>query len=56
MDLQSLSDLEIKIDKKTSHKTILFSPSAASFDNFINFEQRGEYFNNLIKKFINDKL
>ena len=29
--------------------TILFSPSAASFDMFKNFEERGKYFNNLIK-------
>ena len=45
--------LEIKVDKKTTHKTILFSPSAASFDNFKNFEERGKYFNHLIKKYIN---
>ena len=45
--------LEIKIDKDTTHKIILFSPSAASFDNFKNFEKRGEYFNQLIKKYIN---
>ena len=45
--------LEIKADKDTRHKTILFSPSAASFDNFKNFEKRGEYFNQLIKKYIN---
>ena len=45
--------LEIKDDKNTTHKTILFSPSAASFDNFKNFEIRGEYFNKLIKKYIN---
>ena len=45
---------EIKVDKNTIHKTILFSPSAASFDNFKNFEKRGEYFNQLIKKYIND--
>ena len=44
---------EIKMDKKTIHKTILFSPSAASFDNFKNFEKRGEYFNQLIRKYIN---
>ena len=45
--------LEIKADKKIIHKTILFSPSAASFDNFKNFEKRGEYFNKLIKRYIN---
>jgi UDP-N-acetylmuramoylalanine--D-glutamate ligase len=44
---------EIKADKSTIHKTILFSPSAASFDSFKNFEKRGEYFNQLIKKYIN---
>ena len=54
-DLKSLIkklSLEIKMDKKTIHKTILFSPSAASFDNFKNFEKRGEYFNQLIKKYL----
>ena len=44
---------EIKVEKKKIHKTILFSPSAASFDNFKNFEKRGEYFNQLVKKYIN---
>jgi len=32
------------------HSHILFSPSAASFDKFKNFEERGYYFNNLVKK------
>ena len=56
LDLKSLIkkiSLEIKTDKSTIHKTILFSPSAASFDNFKNFEKRGVYFNQLIKKYIN---
>ena len=55
-DLKSLVkklSLEIKLDKNKTNKTILFSPSAASFDNFKNFEKRGEYFNQLIKKYIN---
>ena len=34
-----------------SKKTVLFSPSAASFDSFKNFEDRGAYFNKLIKKY-----
>ena len=43
--------LDIKFKKKEKeHKTILFSPSAASFDSFKNFEDRGEKFNKLIKK------
>jgi len=45
--------LEVQFDKDTPHKIILFSPAAASFDNFKNFEKRGEYFNQLIKKYIN---
>ena len=56
LDLKSLVKklfLEIEIDKNKNNKTILFSPSAASFDNFKNFEKRGEYFNQLIKKYIN---
>jgi UDP-N-acetylmuramoylalanine--D-glutamate ligase len=56
LDLKSLVkklSLEIKVDKNVAHKTILFSPSAASFDNFKNFEKRGEYFNQLIKRYIN---
>jgi len=45
--------LEINVSKNTTHKTILFSPSAASFDSFKNFEKRGEYFNQLIKQYLN---
>ena len=56
LDLKSLVKklfLDIKTEKKTRHKTVLFSPSAASFDSFKNFEERGKYFNQLIKKYIN---
>ena len=31
----------------------LFSPSAASFNDFKTFEERGKYFNRLVKKYIN---
>ena len=42
---------KIKIDlNNKGHTNILFSPAAASFDQFSNFEDRGKYFNNLIKK------
>ena len=42
--------LDIKLEKNDQHKTILFSPSAASFDSFKNFEDRGKKFNLLVKK------
>jgi len=41
--------------KKLRKNIILFSPAGASFDSFKNFEDRGEYFNQLVKKFINAK-
>ena len=40
---------EIKLNRY-KHSHVLFSPSAASFDKFKNFEDRGHYFNYLIKK------
>ena len=42
-------------EKKNIHQTILFSPSAASFDSFKNFEDRGRYFNSLIKNHLDEK-
>ena len=51
-----LSEIFLDIKKKKLEKNIiLFSPAGASFDNFKNFEDRGLYFNKLIKKFINAK-
>jgi len=46
--------LEIK-NHKFKKNIIFFSPAGASFDSFKNFEDRGYYFNQLIKKFINAK-
>jgi UDP-N-acetylmuramoylalanine--D-glutamate ligase len=42
--------IDIEINKYKKHQTILFSPAAASFDSFQNFEKRGEYFNKIIKE------
>ena len=55
---ENFSNLEVALKKilklvkknKNKNQMILFSPSAASFDQFKNFEERGLYFNNLIKK------
>ncbi|MDA9694306.1 UDP-N-acetylmuramoyl-L-alanine--D-glutamate ligase [Candidatus Pelagibacter sp.] len=41
--------------KKSIKYTILFSPCAASFDSFRNFEERGLYFNRLVKRFMYGK-
>ena len=51
----TLNKIFLDISKKQlKKKVILFSPAGASFDSFKNFEDRGLYFNNLIKKFINE--
>ncbi len=39
--------------EKDKNKTILFSPCAASFDSYKNFEDRGLHFNSLVKKHLN---
>ena len=41
--------------KRSVKYTILFSPCAASFDRFKNFEERGLYFNRLVKRFMYGK-
>ena len=42
---------DLKLEKNNKN-TILLSPAAASFDQFSNFENRGDYFRSLIiKKF-----
>ena len=59
-NLNNLKDIlrEIFLDikkQKLKKNIIFFSPAGASFDSFKNFEDRGQYFNQLIKKFINAK-
>jgi UDP-N-acetylmuramoylalanine--D-glutamate ligase len=51
-----LKNIFIAIEKDKLQKNIIFfSPAGASFDSFKNFENRGHYFNQVIKKLINDK-
>ena len=57
---ENLKDAFKKVLKKTrknklNHQAIVFSPSAASFDTFKNFEDRGNYFNKLVKKHLYGK-
>ena len=49
-----LIDIKKKNKKQKKH-IILFSPAAASFDSFKNFEDRGNYFNHLIKRMLDAK-
>ena len=53
-NLNNLLKLIFEDLKKNSRekKVILFSPSAASFDQFRNFEDRGSYFNKIINNYI----
>ena len=42
-------NLNNNIKKDYAKKVILFSPCAASFDQFKNFEERGKFFNKIIR-------
>ena len=47
---KAISIIKKDIKRDLKEKVILFSPAAASFDQYKNFEHRGNYFNSLIKK------
>ena len=51
-DLKNILKLISKFKNKKKKITVLFSPSAASFDQFKNFEDRGRQFNTLTKKYL----
>ena len=51
---ETLKKIFFEIKKQKINKnTIFFSPEGASFDSFKNFEDRGKFFDQLIKKFVN---
>ncbi len=53
---ETIKEVFLEIKKQKAKKNIIFfSPAGASFDSFKNFEDRGNHFNKLIKKFINAK-
>ena len=53
---ETLKEVFFEIKKQKVKKNIIFfSPAGASFDSFKNFEDRGNYFNQLIKNFLNAK-
>ena len=47
-----MKNLNNNIKKDKTNKVILFSPCAASFDQFKNFEERGKIFNSIIKSML----
>ena len=53
---EALKVIFSEINSQKSKKNIIFfSPAGSSFDSFKNFEDRGYYFNQIIKKHINAK-
>ena len=44
-----MKNLINNIKNDDNKKVILFSPCAASFDQFKNFEERGNFFNNITR-------
>jgi len=51
---ETLKVIFSEINSQKSKKNIVFfSPAGASFDSFKNFEDRGLYFNKLVKKYLN---
>ncbi len=53
---ETLKTIFSKINSNKSKKNIIFfSPAGASFDSFKNFEERGYFFNQIIKKYTNAK-
>ena len=46
---EAIRNLNNNIKNNKQNKVILFSPCAASFDQFKNFEERGKFFNKSIQ-------
>ena len=55
ISVRTLDDVVPKISedlKKGKYQNILFSPGASSFDQYQNFEDRGNHFNKLFRRLI----
>lgn len=50
-NLEDATKASINMARETSSKSILLSPACASFDQYQNFEERGNHFKKIIKKY-----
>ena len=51
-ELKDLVPIAIKYLKTRELKILLFSPACSSFDQFKDYEERGNYFKLLVKKYL----
>jgi len=51
-NLEEATMASLDMARKTNSKSILLSPAGASFDQYQNYEERGDHFKKLVKKYI----
>ena len=50
-NLEEATIASIDIARKTNSKSILLSPACASFDQYQNYEERGDHFKKIVKNY-----